>query len=186
MIGYVICGSFCNFENSIKVLEETAEKFGDVVPIMSYNAYNTDTRFGKAAGFIEKIENICKRKIVHTLEDAEPLGPKIKLDLMIICPCTGNTLSKLANGIYDTPATLAAKAHMRNGRPLLISLATNDALSGNIENVSKLYVRKNVFFVPMHEDDVKSKPASLVCDFSLVVKASDLALSGKQMLPLFI
>ena len=186
MIGYVICGSFCNFENSIKVLEETAEKFGDVVPIMSYNAYNTDTRFGKAAGFTEKIENICKRKIVHTLEDAEPLGPKIKLDLMIICPCTGNTLSKLANGIYDTPATLAAKAHMRNGRPLLISLATNDALSGNIENLSKLYVRKNVFFVPMRQDDVKSKPNSLVCDFSLVEKASELALSGKQMLPLFI
>ncbi len=186
MIGYVICGSFCNFENSISTLEKIVKKYGDVVPVMSYNAYFTDTRFGKAADFVGRIENICKRKIVRTLEDAEPLGPKIKLDLMIVCPCTGNTLAKIANGIYDTPASLAVKAHIRTGRPLLIALATNDALGGNIENISKMYVRKNIFFVPMREDDTENKPNSLVCDFSLVEKAAENALSGKQMLPLIV
>ena len=167
MLGFTMTGSFCNFEKAIGVLEELAKNF-DVLPIMSYTAYSTDTRFGKSSDFIKRVEAICGKKIVHTLEDAEPLGPKIKLDCMCICPCTGNTLAKLANGIYDTPATLAAKAHMRNSGPLVIALATNDALSGNIENIAKLLVRKNIYFVPMSMDDERNKPYSLVCDFSKV------------------
>ena len=128
---------------------------------------------------------MCHRNIVHTLTEAEPLGPKIKLDCLCICPCTGNTLSKLAAGIYDTPVTLAAKAHLRSGRPLVIALATNDALSGNAESISKMMTRKNVYFVPMSQDDIKNKPYSLVCDFSRVSETIENSLEGKQTQPVF-
>ena len=185
MLGFAMTGSFCNFENSLCVLEELTHKLDRIIPIMSYNAYSTDTRFGTAESFNKRIEALCKEEIVHTLISAEPLGPKIKLDCLCICPCTGNTLSKLAAGIYDTPATLAAKAHLRTGRPLVIALATNDALSGNAESISKMMTRKNVYFVPMSQDDSKNKPYSLVCDFSKVSETIDNALCGKQMQPIF-
>ena len=161
-------------------------KYTDIIPIMSYNAYNTDTRFGKSEDWIRKIEDICGRKIIHTIEDAEPLGPKITLDALIISPCTGNTLAKLANGITDTPVCMAAKAHLRSDRPLIIALASNDAMSANLGNLGKLLMRKNVFFVPMKQDDPVKKPHSLVADLSLLENTLDDALVGKQTRKLFI
>lgn len=137
MLGFAVTGSFCNFENCLKTLESLTQKYDEILPILSYNAYSTDTRFGTASYFVSRVEKLCCHEVVHTLTGAEPLGPKIKLDCLCICPCTGNTLSKLASGIYDTPVTLAAKAHLRTGRPLVIALATNDALSGNAESLAK-------------------------------------------------
>lgn len=184
MIGFCMTGSFCNFEKCVKVLEGLSEKY-EIIPVMSYNAYSTDTRFGKAEYFNKKVEDICKKEIVHALTTAEPLGPKIKLDCMVICPCTGNTLSKLAAGIYDTPVTLAAKAHLRGGNPLVIALATNDALSGNAESIAKMMTRKNVYFVPLSQDDARNKPYSMVCDFSKVGETVEKALNGEQLQPFF-
>lgn len=184
MIGFAMTGSFCNFEKCLKVLETLTEKY-DVLPIMSFNAYSLDTRFGSAESFKSRVEKLCGKSIVHTLTEAEPLGPKIKLDCMCICPCTGNTLSKLASGIYDTPVTLAAKAHLRSGNPLCIALATNDGLSGNFESIARMMTRKNVYFVPLSQDDFKNKPYSLVCDFSLILNTVSAAIDGKQTQPIF-
>ncbi len=186
MIGYAMCGSFCTFSDSYKVLCELKDKYTDIVPIMSYNAYNTDTRFGKSADWIKKIEDICGRKIINSIIEAEPLGPKQPLDALIIAPCTGNTLAKIANGITDTPVCMAAKAHLRQDRPLIIALASNDAMSANLSNLSKLLMRKSIYFVPMLQDEPVKKPHSLVCDFSLLPTALDNALQGRQMRKLFL
>ena len=142
--GFAICGSFCTFEKMIKQIELLIDKNIDVVPIMSFNAYSTDTRFGNASEHIEKIEKICNRSIISTIKDAEPIGPKKMLDILIIEPCTGNTIAKLSSGITDTPVTLAAKAHLRNERPLLIAVSTNDALSGSASNIGKLMNMKHI------------------------------------------
>lgn len=184
MIGFAMTGSFCSFEKALNVLDVLVNKY-DIMPIMSFNAYSLDTRFGSAQSFIKRVEERCGKSIVHTIPDAEPLGPKIKLDCMCICPCTGNTLSKLANGIYDTPVTLAAKAHLRSGKPLCIALATNDGLSGSFESVAKMMTRKNVYFVPLSQDDCKNKPYSLVCDFQLVHKTIEDCMEGRQPQPIF-
>lgn len=186
MIGFAICGSFCNFSNAFNVLEELIKSGEDVLPIMSYNSYTTDTRFGKSRDFIDRAENLCGHEVVCSLKDAEPLGPKIKLDCMCICPCTGNTLAKLSNGICDTPVTLAAKAHMRNERPLVIALASNDGLLGNAENFGRMLARRNVYFVPLRQDDAKGKPRSLVCDFSKCLETIDNAKRGIQIQPILI
>ncbi|MBE6606347.1 MAG: dipicolinate synthase subunit B [Ruminococcaceae bacterium] len=185
MIGYAICGSFCTHKKSLEVLKELASNFGDILPIISFNAANTDTRFGSAKELIKNVEDICNRKAILTIEDAEPIGPKIKLDIMIISPCTGNTLAKLAHGITDTPVTMAAKAHMRNSRPLLISLASNDALSANLCNIGTLLNKKNIYFTPMLQDDILKKPHSLVANFDLVVTAAAKAIEGEQIRPVF-
>ena len=186
MIGFAMCGSFCNFKYAFDELEKLVESGQEVVPIMSNNVYTTDTRFGKAGDFIKRAEELCKRKIVHTIEDAEPLGPKIKLECLCICPCTGNTLAKLSNGICDTPVTLAAKAHMRNERPLVIALASNDGLLGNAENFGRMLARRNVYFVPLRQDDAKGKPRSLVCDFSKLQETIENAKQGVQIQPILI
>ncbi|MBQ7779530.1 MAG: dipicolinate synthase subunit B [Clostridia bacterium] len=185
MIGYAFCGSFCTFDRSISVLKELVHDY-DVLPIMSHNAASTDTRFGKSADFIKKITDICRREPIMTIKDAEPLGPAIPLDALIIAPCTGNTLAKLANGITDTPVTMAAKAHLRQSRPLLISLATNDAMSANLKNISTMLEKKGVFFVPMKQDDCLKKPHSLVSEFEMIPDCLVSALKGKQERPLFI
>ena len=153
---------------------------------MSFNAYKTDTRFGKSEEWIRKIEDICGARVINTIEDAEPLGPKISLDALIIAPCTGNTLAKLANGITDTPVCMAAKAHLRSDRPLVIALASNDAMSANLGNLGTLLSRKNIYFVPMKQDDPVKKPHSLVADLSLLPETLDNALIGKQTRKLFI
>ena len=186
MIGYALCGSFCTFAKSVAVLEELKMTYPDILPIMSFNAYSTDTRFGRCEEWIEKIEKICGRKIIHTITGAEPLGPKISLDALIISPCTGNTLAKLANGITDTPVCMAAKAHLRSDRPLVIALASNDAMSANFKNLGALLSRKNIYFVPMKQDDPINKPHSLVADLDLLPETLNNALSGKQTRKLFL
>ena len=186
MIGYAFCGSFCTFAESYKTLALLKEKYGDIVPIMSFNAYNTDTRFGAHSEWNERIEKLCERKIINTISDAEPLGPKVSLDALVIAPCTGNTLAKLANGITDTPVCMAAKAHLRSDRPLIIALASNDAMSANLGNIGKLLNRKNIYFVPMTQDEPVKKPHSLVADFSLLPQTLEKALEGKQLRKLFL
>ena len=186
MIGYAMCGSFCTFAESFSLLKELKNKYSDIVPIMSQNAYSTDTRFGTAKEWIDRIEGVCERKIVHTVVDAEPFGPKIGLDALIISPCTGNTLAKLANGITDTAVCMAAKAHLRSDRPLVIALASNDAMSANLGNIGTLLNRKNIYFVPMKQDDIVKKPHSLVSEISLLPSTLEYALSGKQIRKLFL
>lgn len=181
-----MCGSFCTLDNSSAALLKLKNSGYDILPIMSENVYHTDTRFGSAKNLIENISGICSHDIIHTIADAEPLGPKVVLDALIICPCTGNTLAKLANGITDTPVCMAAKAHLRQDRPLLIALASNDAMSANLANIAKLSLRKNIFFVPMKQDDPVKKPHSLVADFSMLETALEAAMQGKQLRKLFL
>lgn len=180
MIGLAFTGSFCTIAKSISIMKELMEKGYEILPIMSANSYDTDTRFGKAADIRKSIYEITGKEIIHSITEAEPLGPRVKLDAMIISPCTGNTLAKLAGGITDTAVTMAAKAHLRNDKPLIIALATNDALSANLKNIGTLLSRKNIFFVPMIQDDPISKPHSLVADFDLTEQALSEALRGRQ------
>ena len=186
MIGFAITGSFCTIADAISVMERLKEKGCDLLPIMSTNAYETDTRFGRAEEIRKRICELTGKQIIHSIVDAEPLGPRIKLDTLIICPCTGNTLAKLANGITDTAVCMAAKAHLRNDKPLVIALASNDALSGNLQNIAKLLTRKNVYFVPMKQDDPDNKPHSLVADFEYVEECVEKSIKGKSIKRIFI
>ncbi len=186
MIGYAFCGSFCTLSKSIEILEQLKKKEPDIIPIMSDAVYSTDTRFYLASDFRQEVEALCSHPIIHTVKDAEPLGPKIKLDALIIAPCTGNTLAKMANGITDTPVTMAAKAHLRTDRPLLIALASNDSLSANLKNISAMLMRKSVYFVPMQQDDVLNKPHSLVSDFSMLLPSYESMQKQMQNRPLFL
>ena len=186
-VGFALCGSFCTFKAVTNELQKLAA-FDDIniIPIMSGNAFCLDTRFGEAAMWQSEIKSICKNDIIHTIEQAEPIGPKKLLDALIIAPCTGNTLAKLASGITDTPVTLAAKAHLRNNRPVIIAVSTNDALSGAAKNIGKLLNRKNYYFVPFGQDNANGKPCSMVADFSQIKAALDFALEGKQLQPMII
>lgn len=185
MIGYAFCGSFCTLAASLEQLSGLVSMGYDVLPIMSRNVRTMDTRFFKAQDFYEKVKSITGREPVCTIEDAEPLGPAVKLELLVICPCTGNTLAKLAAGITDTPVCMAAKAHLRSDRPLVIALSTNDALSANMKNIGTMLEKKNVYFVPMKQDDPQNKPHSLVSELSLLPKAINAAKEGKQLSKLF-
>ncbi len=182
-IGFALCGSFCTFAKVIPEIEKLASSGYNIVPIMSDMAYKTDTRFGKAHDFTSKIEDICENKIISTIREAEPIGPKSLLDALIIAPCTGNTLAKLACGICDTSVTMAAKAHLRNGKPLVIAVSTNDGLGINAKNIAVLSNVKNIFFVPYGQDDFEKKPNSLVADMSLIEETLSHALSKKQLQP---
>jgi len=186
MIGYAMCGSYCTHGASLKELRTLSERDYEILGIVSENVYSTDTRFGKATDLIKEIKKISGRDVVHTIVDAEPLGPKVALDALLICPCTGNTLAKLAAGITDTTVCMAAKAHLRGDRPLVIALASNDALSANMKNIAALLTRKHVYFVPMRQDDPEKKPHSLVADFSLLLPTLEAALEGKQYRKVFI
>ncbi len=186
MIGYAFCGSFCTHATSVEVMKRLLNKGYDILPIMSENVYSTDTRFGKARDLINKVEELTGRAVIHSIVDAEELGPKIHLDAMVIAPCTGNTLAKMARGITDTAVTMAAKAHLRSDRPTVLALCSNDALSANLQNISILLERKNVYFTPLKQDDPTRKPHSLVSEFSLVDKALEYALESRQLRPLFI
>ncbi|MBQ8392198.1 MAG: dipicolinate synthase subunit B [Clostridia bacterium] len=186
MIGYAFCGSFCTHKKSLEIMEGLLDKGYDILPIMSENVYSTDTRFGKARELIDRVEALTGRAVVHTIVDAEPLGPKIALDAMVIAPCTGNTLAKIARGITDTSVTMATKAHLRSDRPTVIALCSNDALSANLQNISILLERKSVYFTPLIQDDPSAKPHSLVSDFSLLNKTLEYALEHRQLRPLFI
>lgn len=181
-LGFALCGSFCTFNKVLAEMEKLARIY-DITPIMSEGAAKTDTRFGKAEDFRRKIAGICGKEPITTIAEAEPIGPKTLLDVLLIEPCTGNTLGKLANGITDTAVTMAAKAHLRNGRPLVIAVSTNDALGASAQNIGKLMNAKNVYFVPMGQDSPEGKPASVVAHFEKSVEAVESALSGKQVQP---
>lgn len=186
-VGFAMCGSFCTFKKVIPQIEALVRLGYNVVPIMSQTAYSTDTRFGKAEDFNTEIENITGKKIIHTIESAEPIGPKKLLDALIIAPCTGNTLGKMANGITDTSVTLAAKAHLRNARPVIIAVSTNDALGASAKNIGLLMNSKNIYFVPMRQDDPENKPNSIVADFEKIPHTLEYVLTkGVQNEPLFI
>lgn len=184
-LGFAMCGSFCTFKLVLEELERLAKDY-DITPIMSQGAAFTDTRFGKAEDFCRRVAEICGREPITTIADAEPIGPRALLDVLVIEPCTGNTLGKLANGITDTPVTMAAKAHLRNGRPLVLAVSTNDALGASARNIGTLMNAKNIFFVPMRQDSPRGKPASLVADFSETAAAIKSALEGRQTQPLLL
>ena len=185
-IGFTLTGSFCTFQKVIPKMKEIKKLGADIIPIMSFNGYNLDTKFGKAKDFIDEIEEITKKKIIHTIQDAEPIGPKKMTDIMIIAPCSGNTMAKLACDIIDTPATMAAKSHLRNNRPLVIAPSTNNGLSGNAENIGKLLNRKNYYFVPFRQDNPITKPRSIVFDTEYIIKTIEYALEGEQISPILI
>ena len=186
MVGYAMCGSFCTLNRAIDEMENLALSGIEIQPIMSECAYSTTTRFGRADEIRDRIGRITGRDIIHTVKDAEPLGPKSPLDALIIAPCTGNTLAKISLGITDTAVTMAAKAHLRGDRPLLIALCSNDAISQNLGSLSRLITRRNVYFVPMLQDDTVGKPYSLVADISLISDAYDRMAVGEQMRPIFL
>lgn len=185
-IGFAICGSFCTFKTAFEQIKKLKNMGYDIVPIMSENSYNLDTRFGDAAHWREQFREITGKAIIHTIPQAEPIGPKKLLDALVIAPCTGNTLAKLSSGVTDTCVTLAAKAHLRNGRPLLIAPSTNDALSNAGKNIGSLLNYKNIYFVPFGQDSFKNKPTSMVADFSLIAAALESALKGEQLQPIVI
>ena len=185
-IGYALTGSFCTFQTSIEELKKLKKLNTNLFPILSFNSYSLDTKFGKAQNFIDEIEKITGNKIIHTIQDAEPIGPKKMLDILIIAPCSGNTIAKLANDIIDTPVTMAVKSHLRNSRPVVIGISTNNALSGSAENIGKLLNRKNYYFVPFKQDNPITKPRSIVCDFSYIQKTLEHALDHEQISPILL
>ncbi len=184
--GFAICGSFCTFSKVLPCLEGLVQSGMNVIPILSQNAATMDTRFFKAQDFTDRVRMICQRELITTIPEAEPIGPKKLLDILVIAPCTGNTLGKLANGITDTPVTMATKSHLRNGRPVLIGVSTNDALGISARSIAMLENAKNIYFVPMRQDDPEKKPTSMVLDFSRIPEAIDAALEGRQLRPLII
>ena len=185
-IGFAVCGSFCTHDKAMAALEQVRARWRSIVPIVSECTAATDTRFGKAHDLMREMERICDRRVISSIAAAEPIGPKKLLDLLIIAPCTGNTLGKLAAGITDTSVTMAAKAHLRNGRPLLIAPSTNDGLSTSARSIGELLTRKNIFFVPFGQDDPVNKPASLTADLDLIVPAALAALEGRQLQPVLL
>lgn len=185
-VGFAFCGSFCTFRQAMTALEQVHARYGDVTPIVSEASAATDSRFGPAHEYMREMERICDKRVIDSIPKAEPIGPKHLLDVLVICPCTGNTLAKLANGITDTTVTMAAKAHLRNGGPVVLCLATNDGLAASAKNIGTLLDKKNVYFVPFGQDDPVEKPTSLVADFSRVNDAIDAALRGEQLQPLLL
>ncbi len=183
-LGFALCGSFCTFSTVIRQMEQLTQQGYDLYPILSYNAYNLDTRFGKAEDFIAQIESICGKSVIHTIQQAEPIGPKRMFDALVVAPCTGNTLAKLAASIVDTPVTMAVKSHLRNSRPVVLAVSTNDALAGSAKNIGALLNMKNYYFVPMNQDNCEKKPTSIVADFSQIAPTVEAALEGRQIQPI--
>ncbi len=182
-IGYVMTGSFCTFRYSFEQAEMLVKKGAELVPVMSCNAATISSRFGAAEDNIKTLENICGRKVITSIEEAEPIGPKNMTDIMVVCPCTGNTCAKLASSITDNAATMAVKSHLRNKRPVVIALASNDSLAGSMKNIGNLMNMKNYFFVPFYQDDAQKKPTSAICDFSRLEETILAALDGRQLQP---
>lgn len=184
-VGIALCGSYCTYDKLFRELGKLSEKY-ELIPIMSETAAKADTRFGKAADFKARLRDITGSEPVESIIDAEPLGPAKPMDALVIAPCTGNTMAKLNHGITDTSVTMAAKAHLRNGKPLVIAFSTNDGLSGSAPNIAGLLNRKNVYFVPFAQDDCEKKPNSLASDFRLIGAAVDAALEGRQLQPVLL
>lgn len=175
--------SFCTFKHAIAAAQLLKDTGAEIYPIMSETSYTTDTRFGTCEEFRKQLRAVCKRDVIHTIRDAEPIGPKSLLDALVILPCTGNTLAKLAHGIADSSVTLAAKAHLRNNRPIIIAVSTNDGLGAAAQNIGRLLARKQIYFVPFRQDDCINKPNSLIADFTKLPQTVSAALSGRQLQP---
>ena len=184
-LGFAFCGSFCNHGELLKIYEQLSET-NELIPIISENAAKYDTRFGTAENLIERIENLAGRRAVRTIVEAEPLGPSNAMDILIIAPCTGNTLAKLAAGITDGAVTMAAKSHLRNGKPVVLALATNDGLAASAPNIAVLLNRKHYYFVPFGQDDADAKPTSLIADFTQIGETARAAREGRQIQPLLL
>jgi len=185
-IGFAMCGSFCTFKDTIPQIKLLNDKGYEVIPIMSQNAYTFNTRFGAAKDFIASIEDMCNKNIIHSIEQAEPIGPKSLLDAMIIAPCTGNSASKISLGITDTSVTMSAKAHLRNEKPLIIAISTNDALGLSAKNIGLLHSSKNIYFVPYKQDSPQNKPSSMVAEMDKIHDTLISAMKGKQLQPMII
>ena len=185
-LGYAFCGSFCTIKQSVEALKTLIQEGYIIKPIMSQIVYSTDTRFNKASDLIKEVEDLCNQKIIHDIVSAEPIGPKNLLDAIVVSPCTGNTLAKIALGVTDTSVTMSVKAHLRNNKPVILAPATNDALGASAKNIGMLHNTKNIFFVPYKQDDPFSKNNSLVCDFSLIPKTVESALKGEQIQPVIL
>ena len=185
-IGFAITGSFCTFDKIIPQIKVLKDEGAEVVPIFSFNSYNYDTRFMKAEEFVSAVREITGKNGINTIQGAEPIGPKKLFDIIIVAPCTGNTIAKLSNGIVDSPVLMAAKAHLRNNRPLVLSISTNDALGINFQNIGKLMVMKNIYFVPFGQDDYVGKPNSMVADLSKIKPTLECALEGNQIQPIIL
>ena len=183
-IGFAMTGSFCTFKRVMKELENLAATGAEIVPIMSEMSYNTDTRFVTCEEFRAQMTGICNREIIKSVKEAEPIGPKGYLDMLIIAPCTGNTLAKMASGVTDSAVSMAAKAHLRNQKPVLVAVSTNDGLANAAKNIGLLLNNKNIYFVPFGQDDPEKKPCSLVADMTKIVTAAEFALEGKQLQPI--
>jgi dipicolinate synthase subunit B len=184
-IGFALCGSFCTYAQVFPILEQLAKEY-TVIPIFSCVCQVTDSRFGKAEDFIRRATEICGRAPLFTIAEVEPIGPKKALDALVIAPCTGNTIAKLAHSIADGPVTMAAKSHLRNGRPVIIAVSTNDALAGAAENIGKLMSRKHYYFVPFGQDNPTGKPTSMVADFAKIPPTLKEALEGRQIQPILL
>ena len=184
-IGFAMCGSFCTYSHVFPIMEALAQTHS-VIPIFSDAAHSVSTRFGTAESHIQAAAKICGHEPMHTIAEVEPIGPKKLFDILLVAPCTGNTLAKLAHSIADGPVTMAVKSHLRNGRPVLIAISTNDALGGAAENIGKLIGRKHYFFVPFQQDDPVGKPTSIVADFRKIPAAIESACSGVQLQPLIV
>lgn len=186
-IGFAFTGSFCTFEKTIQEIEKLLKIEGvEIFPIMSFNSYNLDSKFGDAKTFIKRIEELTKNSIIHTIPDAEPIGPKKMFDILIVAPCSGNTIAKLSNDIIDTPVTMAVKSHLRNEKPVVIAISTNNALSGAAENIGRLLNRKNYYFVPFKQDNPITKPNSVVFDPTYIRKTLEEALDNHQIQPIIL
>ncbi len=185
-IGFALTGSFCTFSKIIPKIKELVKLGADVLPIMSFNAYSMDTKFGKAEDFINNIEDLTGKKIIHSIVEAEPIGPKKMTDILIVAPASGNTMAKIANDITDTPVTMAVKSHLRNNLPVVIAPSTNNALSGNAENIGKLLNRRNFYFVPFRQDNPITKPRSMVFDPEYILKTIKSSLRGEQIQPIIL
>lgn len=185
-IGFALTGSFCTFDAVIPQMQALRDAGYDVVPLMSQAAYGTDTKFGLAADFRGRIEAVTGHSILHTIVEAEPIGPKKMFDALLVAPATSNTLGKMANGINDTAITMAAKSHLRGERPLILAVSTNDALGASAENIGRLLRARQIYFVPMRQDDPVKKPRSVVADFTLILPTLEAALEGKQLQPLLL
>ena len=185
-VGFAFCGSFCTYGEVLPALERARARYGAVTPIVSEKSAETDSRFGPAHEFLREMERICDRRVIDSIPKAEPIGPQKLLDVLVIAPCTGSTLARLANGFSDTAVTMAAKAMWRNGRPVVIAVSTNDGLAASAKNIGVLMDKKHVFFVPYRQDDSVGKPTSLVADFTHINDAVDAALKGEQVQPVLL
>lgn len=183
-IGLGITGSFCNFSETKNVISNLKAEGADVYPIISFSTKNLDTRFYKKEEYIKMLKQESKNNIIDTIQKAEPVGPKNLVDIILVCPCTGNSLAKLANGITDTPVLMAIKGHIRNNKPVVIGVSTNDGLGASLQNIAKLINTKNMYFVPFRQDDYISKPKSLVLDYNYIVDTVYDALHFKQIQPI--